>query len=309
MATIIGGRFCGAGIFKTSNKNILQKANQFSTYTSSWSESRKKWLISLGFITSGAGAFLYAVDRSVAASGTQVIPPKLPWSHGGIFQSFDHASIRRGYEVYKTVCASCHSLQYVAYRHLVGVSHTEEEAKAEAAEVMVRDGPDDEGNFFDRPGTLTDYFPSPYANEQAARFANNGANPPDLSLMVLARKGGEDYIFHLLTGYTDPPAGIHLQEGQYYNPYFPGAAIGMAQAIFDETVEFADGTTPSAPQIAKDVVTFLSWTAQQEHDERKLTGLKIIPTLLILIGASYYMKRFVFSTIKTRKIIFVPKRK
>lgn len=94
--------------------------------------------------------------------------------------------------------------------------------------------PDEFGEPVMRPGKLTDYFPNPYKNEQAARHANNGALPPDLSYIVLARHGGEDYIFSLLTGYTDPPAGVTLAEGQQYNPYFPGGAIGMAQSIYNE---------------------------------------------------------------------------
>lgn len=143
------------------------------------------------------------------------------------------SSIRRGYEVYKNVCAACHSMKYIAYRNLVGVSHTEAEAKAEAEEQQFRDGPDDQGNYFMRPGKLSDYFPSPYPNEEAARAANNGAYPPDLSYIVSARHGGEDYIFALLTGYVDAPAGVVLRDGQYYNPYFAGGAISMAQALYD----------------------------------------------------------------------------
>lgn len=125
-------------------------------------------------------------------------------------------------------------MQYVAYRNLVGVTHTEAEAKAEAEGAMIKDGPDDQGNYFERPGKLSDRFPSPYANEEAARAANNGAYPPDLSYIASARHGGENYIFALLTGYTDPPAGVVLRDGQYFNPYFPGGAIGMAQVIYNE---------------------------------------------------------------------------
>lgn len=153
--------------------------------------------------------------------------------------------------MYKQVCSACHSLKYIAYRNLVGVTHTEAEAKAEAEGIMVslkiiylkyiseiflkvRDGPDDSGNYYDRPGKLSDYFPSPYPNEEAARAANNGAYPPDLSYIVSARHGGEDYIFSLLTGYFDAPAGVILREGQYFNPYFPGGAISMAQVLYNE---------------------------------------------------------------------------
>lgn len=125
-------------------------------------------------------------------------------------------------------------MKYLAYRNLIGVTHTEEEAKAEAEEIQVTDGPDDEGNFFQRPGKLADRFPRPYANDEAARAANNGALPPDLTYIVAARHGGEDYIFSLLTGYCEPPGGISIREGLHYNPYFPGGAIGMAQALYNE---------------------------------------------------------------------------
>lgn len=161
-------------------------------------------------------------------------PPKYPWSHNGPFNSLDVASVRRGYEVYKQVCAACHSLKYVAYRNLVGVIFDEEGAKAEAEDTQVQDGPNEIGEYYMRPGKLSDKFPPPYPNEEAARAANNGAYPPDLTLMTLARHGGEDYIFSLLTGYCDPPAGIVLREGQSYNPYFPGGAIGMAQVVYNE---------------------------------------------------------------------------
>nr|CAD7593299.1 unnamed protein product [Timema genevievae] len=230
----------------------------------------------LGIITGGTGALLFALDQSVKASDLELHPPKHPWSHKGYFSALDHASIRRGYEVYKQVCAACHSMKYIAYRNLIGVSHTEVEAKAEAEEVMVKDGPDDQGNYFNRPGKLSDYFPSPYPNEEAARAANNGAYPPDLSLITLARHGGEDYVFALLTGYCDPPAGIVLREGQYYNPYFVGGAISMAQALYNEVLEYSDGTPATASQVAKDVCTFLKWAAEPEHDQRKLMCIKCL---------------------------------
>ena len=165
-----------------------------------------------------------------------------PWSHHGPLSGFDHASIRRGFQVYQQVCASCHSLDRIAYRNLVGVSHTLDEAKALSEEVEIQDGPNDEGEMFMRPGKLADYVPAPYPNEQAARAANAGAYPPDLSLIVKARHGGDNYVYSLLTGYADPPAGVEVREGLHYNPYFPGGAIAMAQNIYDEVVEFDDGT-------------------------------------------------------------------
>jgi ubiquinol-cytochrome c reductase cytochrome c1 subunit len=188
-------------------------------------------------------------------------------------------SLRRGFEVYRQVCSSCHSLQYRCYRHLVGVSHTEEQAKALAASVQVKDGPNDAGEYFMRPGKLFDAFPSPYANEEMARSMNGGAAPPDLSLMVLARPGGEDYVMALLNGYQEPPAGLTLRDGLNYNVYFPGNAISMAKPLNDGAVEYEDGTPATVTQMAKDVVTFLTWTASPELDERKKDGMKMLTAL------------------------------
>ena len=154
------------------------------------------------------GAALY--NSSVFASDGVLAPTKMPWDHGGYLTAYDAAAIRRGHQVYSQVCASCHGLRAIAYRNLVGVCYSEEEAKAMAEDVEFQDGPNDEGEMFERPGKLSDYFPSPYPNEEAARFANNGAYPPDLSLITKARPGGADYVFALLTGYKDPPAGLQV---------------------------------------------------------------------------------------------------
>lgn len=238
------------------------------------SASNRKYIVG---ITGGllSGSLAVALTQPVDASEIIVHPNKMDWPHFKWYNSYDHASIRRGWEVYKNVCAACHSLQYIHYRHMVDVFLTEAEAKAEAAEHQIEDGPDENGKMFTRPGVLNDHVPSPYPNENAARAANNGAYPPDLSLITIAREGGEDYVFSLLTGYTDPPAGFHLDEGQHFNPYFPDGAIGMAQVLYDELIEYSDGTPATASQMAKDVSTFLAWCALSEHDERKLLGLKV----------------------------------
>lgn len=302
------GRMCGAGLLKSNTTPCL---NQISSYTTTreWTRGRKALLGSLGVLTGGVGALLFALDKSVRASDLQLHPPKNPWNHNAWYSSLDHASIRRGFEVYKQVCAACHSLRFVAYRNLVGVTHTEEQAKAEAEEQMITDGPDDVGNMFQRPGKLSDLIPSPYPNEEAARAANNGAFPPDLSYIVLARHGGEDYIFSLLTGYHEPPAGIVLREGQYYNPYFPGGAISMAQSLYNEVIEYSDGTPATGSQLAKDVSTFLKWTGEPEHDDRKRMLVKAVGIFTILCALAYYAKRFKWSSLKTRKIEFRPRRK
>ncbi|KAF8159792.1 cytochrome C1 family-domain-containing protein [Crassisporium funariophilum] len=233
-------------------------------------------------------------------------PPTYPWSHKGVLDTFDHASIRRGYQVYREVCAACHSLDRIAWRNLVGVSHTADESRAMAEEVEYTDGPNAEGEMFQRPGKLADYMPAPYANEEAARAGNAGAYPPDLSLIVKARHGGADYVFSLLTGYIDPPAGVEIREGMNYNPFFPGGAISMARVLFDGLVEYDDGTPATTSQMAKDVVTFLSWAAEPEHDERKKYGIKAVIIFSTLFAISIYVKRFKWGVIKNRKIQYNP---
>lgn len=226
-----------------------------------------------------------------------------PWSHEGMTESYDHAAIRRGFQVYQQVCAACHSLEYIHYRDLVGVCYTEEEAKAMAAEVEVVDGPNDEGEMFDRPGRLSDPLPRPYANEQAARYANGGAYPPDLSLMTNARPNGQNYLFSLLLGYKEPPAGVSVREGLYYNPYFPGGAIAMPRMLADGGVEYDDGTPSNSSQQAKDVTTFLAWAASPEQDERKLMGIKAMTLIAIMWTYAIYQKRLRWSTLKSRKVV------
>ena len=181
------------------------------------------------------------------------------WSHHGALASFDYASIRRGFQVYRQVCASCHSLNKISFRNLVGVTHDEESLKKIAESYEVMDGPNDAGEMFDRPGKLSDRLPSPYKNEEEGRAANGGAYPPDLSLMVKARHYGIDYIVALLTGYVEPPAGKTMLPGLHYNPYFPGGAIAMAKQLTDGQVEYEDGTPATESQMAKDVACFLAW--------------------------------------------------
>ncbi|XP_069740669.1 cytochrome c1, heme protein, mitochondrial isoform X2 [Narcine bancroftii] len=266
---------------------------------------KKIALSTLGLLAAGGSALAITLHRSVYAE-LELHPPSYPWSHGGFLSSLDHASVRRGYQVYKEVCAACHSMEYLAFRNLVGVTHTEEQAKALAEEIEVLDGPDENGEMFTRPGKLSDYFPRPYPNSEAARAANNGALPPDLSYIANARHGGEDYIFTLLVGYCDPPAGISLREDLYYNPYFPGQAIGMAPPIYDEAVEFEDGTPATMSQIAKDVCTFLRWSSEPEHDQRKRMGLKALMISALLFPLLYYMKKHRWSVLKSRKIAYKP---
>ncbi|KAK1922651.1 cytochrome C1 family-domain-containing protein [Papiliotrema laurentii] len=233
-------------------------------------------------------------------------PAAYPWEHKGPFETFNHSAIRRGYQVYREVCSACHSLDRIAWRNLVGVSHTVDEVKAMAEEVEYEDGPNDQGEMFQRPGKLADYMPAPYPNDEAARAGNNGGLPPDLSLMVKARHGGADYIYSLLTGYVDPPPGVTVAEGMNYNPYFPGGGIAMARVLYDGLVEYDDGTAATTSQMAKDVTTFLAWTAEPEHDQRKKMGLQAMIIFSGLFTAALYVKKFKWAGIKNRKLFYNP---
>lgn len=247
-----------------------------------------------------------AGSNIVSASEGGLQPPAWPWSHGGMGDSFDAASVRRGYKVYSEVCASCHSMRRIAFRHMVDVCFTEKEAKKIAAAVEIKDT-DMEGNEITRPGKLPDYFPDPYPNEPQARAANNGAYPPDLSLIVRGRPDHEDYIFSLLTGYQEPPPGVSIREGLHYNPYFPGGAIAMTPPLSDNTVDFEDtdpSVVPTRAQLAKDVVTFLTWTSNYEQERRRKLGLKALVGLTTLAGFLWYYKRFRWSVLKSRRVFF-----
>lgn len=205
------------------------------------------------------------------------------------------------------MCASCHSLARIPYRTLVGSILTVDEAK-ELAEANEYPGePDEQGEIGMRPGKLADYIPSPYKNEEAARFANQGALPPDLSLIVKARHGGCNYIFSLLTGYPEePPAGATVAPGMNFNPYFPGTGIGMGRVLYDGLVEFEDGTPATTSQMAKDVVEFLNWAAEPEMDDRKKMGMKVLVSTTVLWAMSVWVKRYKWAWLKSRKIAYDP---
>ena len=215
--------------------------------------------------------------------------------------------LRRGFQVYREVCMSCHSLSRVPYRAFVGTILTVDEAKAMAEENEYDSEPNDEGEIEKRPGKLSDYIPAPYKNDEAARAANNGALPPDLSLIIKGRHGGCNYVFSLLTGYPEePPAGAQVGAGLNFNPYFPGTGIAMARVLYDGLVEYEDETPASTSQMAKDVVEFLNWAAEPEMDDRKRMGVKVLTVTAVLTALSIWVKRYKWAPIKTRKIVYDP---
>jgi ubiquinol-cytochrome c reductase cytochrome c1 subunit len=231
------------------------------------------------------------------AAGESVPPPNHAWSFEGMFGTYDRAALRRGFQVYQTVCAACHGLRLVAYRNLTEIGFPADEVREIAAALEVTDGPDDQGESFVRPGRASDRFVSPFPNPQAARAANNGALPPDLSLMTKARKNGSDYVRAMLIGYQDPPAGVPLMDGMYYNIYFPGHQIAMPPVLTAGAVAYPEGVEATPEQMAHDVATFLTWAAEPEMEERKRLGIKVMLFLIVLTGMLYAVKRHVWSKI------------
>jgi ubiquinol-cytochrome c reductase cytochrome c1 subunit len=246
---------------------------------------------------STAAILLLAAGTACAAEEIEL--PEEHWSWQGIFGTYDQAALQRGFQVYKDVCSACHSMNLLAYRNLAGIGLNEDQQKAVAASVQITDGPNDEGEMFERPGMPSDYFKPPFPNEKAARAANNGALPPDLSLITKARVGGADYVHALLTGYVEPPADFKMNEGMNYNKYFVAGAhqIAMPPPLSDGVVTYADGTEATVEQMSHDVATFLTWAAEPELEERKRTGVKTILFLIVFAGMLYAVKRKVWSKV------------
>ncbi len=252
-----------------------------------------------------AGALSLGLLGSALAAGAPT-PPAQKWSFEGLFGTYDRASLQRGFQVYKEVCAACHAMNQIRFRDLgggpggahsplIGLGFTEDEVKVIAAEYKVTDGPNDQGEMFERTARPSDRFKSPFPNERAARAANNGAYPPDLSLIIDARKNGANYLYGLITGYKDAPAGVQMADGMNYNEWFPGYQIAMVQPLNDDQVTFADGTKATVAQMARDVVTFLAWASEPNMEHRKALGVKVILFLLVLSGLLYVVKRKVWA--------------
>ena len=242
-----------------------------------------------------AAAVLIGLQAGAALAAEDEGPPARDWSFSGIFGQFDRGALQRGLQVYREVCSGCHGLRFIAFRNLEALGYGEDEIKAIAAEYSIVDGPDDEGEMFERPGRPSDRFPLPFPNDKAAAAANNGAVPPDLSLMVKARTGGADYVHGLLMGYAEPPEGLEVFEGQNYNLYFPGNMTAMAEPLFEDAVEYGDGTPATAEQMATDLSTFLAWAAEPEMEERKSMGIGVMLFLLVFTGVLYAVKRKVWA--------------
>jgi ubiquinol-cytochrome c reductase cytochrome c1 subunit len=264
-----------------------------------------------------------AAGHEAAGAAPSHFPLRLPafhdWTFGGFFGTFDQAQLQRGYQVYKEVCANCHSMNLVAFRNLgeaSGPAFPPEAVRALAASYMITDGPNDNGDMFQRPGRPSDYFQAPFANPQQAAASNGGAAPPDLSVIAKARapdrgiqwapvdfftgyqEAGPDYIRALLAGYSDPPPGVEIPEGTYYNPYFLyGVSLKMPPPLMDGLVEYSDGTPATVEQYAADVSAFLMWAAEPHLVERKEIGFRVLIFLIVFAVFMYLSKRKVWSTV------------
>ena len=252
-------------------------------------------------LTKGLGRALLALSLvlgvSAGAHAAQEAPkpPDVHLPSDGIFGTFDREQLQRGFQVYSQVCAACHSMSLIYYRNLLQIGMSAEQAQAIAAEVKVMDGPNDEGNMVERAGRLSDRFRSPFANEKAARASNNGAYPPDLSLITKARAAGPAYTYGILVGYREPPADVKVEEGRYYNEYYPGHLIAMPPPLAADAVTYPEGTPATVENMARDVTAFLAFAAEPHMEARKRTGWKVIIFLLIMTGMLYAVKRKVWA--------------
>ena len=278
-------------------------------------------LAAAGLVMAGMIGTLHAAeDGHSAAEPTHFPihkPEELSWSFAGPFGTYDKGQLQRGFKIYKEVCAACHSMNLVPFRALEALGYSEAQVKAVAAEYTVEDGPDGNGDMFERAAIPSDHFPSPFPNAEAAAAANGGAAPPDFSLIAKARavergfptfifdiftqyaESGPDYIHALLTGYDEtPPEGMEIPEGTYYNPYFiAGKSLAMAPPLSEGIVTYEDGTPETVDQYASDVAAFLMWAAEPHLEERKKMGFRVMVFLILFAGLVYLTKRKVWSEV------------
>jgi ubiquinol-cytochrome c reductase cytochrome b/c1 subunit len=272
-----------------------------------------------GLVAACGIAFLASLAPALAQEHEAATPPKNRWSFAGPFGKYDQAQLQRGFKIYREVCSTCHSLKLIAFRNLAepgGPGFTAAQATAIAAEYQVQDGPNDQGEMFQRPGRLADYFPSPFPNDQAARARYN-AVPPDLSVIAKARgyetafpywvfnlfvqyqEQGPDYITALLQGYEEnPPAGVTVPSGAFYNKYYPAHAIVMPPPLADGRVDYTDGSPATVEQYAKDISAFLMWAAEPHLVQRKRVGLQVFIFLIILAGLLYFTKKRIWHAVE-----------
>jgi ubiquinol-cytochrome c reductase cytochrome b/c1 subunit len=256
---------------------------------------------------------------SAANAAEALHPPRQSWSFSGPFGKYDQAQLQRGFKVYREVCQACHSLSLVYFRNLAepgGPGFSVAQAETIAAEYQVRDGPNDQGEMFERPGRLADAFPRPFPNDAAARVANGGVLPPDMSVIAKARtyergfpwfvldmftqyqEQGPDYIAALMLGYRPKPADMNMAPNMTYNMYFPGHAIGMPAPLQAGQITYDDGAPATLEQYGKDIAAFLMWTAEPHLVARKRLGLQVMIFLIVFAGLLYFTKKKVWHAVE-----------
>jgi len=275
-------------------------------------------LAAAALVAAALGGFATLASAAEEGGGHAPQPHREHWSFAGPFGHFDQAQLQRGFQVFKEVCASCHSAQLIYFRNLAqpgGPAFSEAQAKTVAEEFKVQDGPNDAGDMFERPGRLSDHWPSPFPNEQAARASNGGAYPPDFSVLAKARtyevgfpgflidiftqyqEQGPDYIHALLNGYVDPPEGFAVPEGGHYNTFFPGHSIKMPKPLSDDQVTYTDGTPQTVDQYSRDVTAFMMWMAEPHLEARKRIGFQVMIFLIVFAGLLYFTKKKVWKSV------------
>jgi ubiquinol-cytochrome c reductase cytochrome b/c1 subunit len=260
-----------------------------------------------------------AVVPTARAQEAAATPAMQRWSFAGPFGQYDPEQLQRGFKIYREVCSTCHSLKLLSFRNLAdpgGPGFTEAQAAAIAATFQVPDGPNDQGQMFQRPGKIADYFPPPFPNDQAARAALGGGLPPDMSDLAKARtyeegfpwfiidaftmyqEQGPDYIHAIINGYTNAPSGFAVPPGTYYNKYFPGGAIKMPPPLRDGQVQYPDGTPETLDQYGRDVAAFLMWASEPTLDQRKQLGFQVMIFLIVLSGLLYFTKKKIWHAVE-----------
>ena len=228
----------------------------------------------------------------------KIILKKQNWTFEGIFGRYDDLSLQRGLQIYQEICSACHGMKRLRFRELKDLGFAEDQIKKYSETFEIVDGPNELGEMFTRPGEPSDTFVSPYKNKEEAKASFNGAYPPDLSLLTKAMKNGPDYIYSLLTGYEDPPKDFELTDGLYYNPYHDGKVIAMPQPLYDDAIEYIDGTNASLHQLSYDIVNFLNWAAEPELEKRKSMVIKVILFLIVLTALLYVTMKETWSRIE-----------
>ena len=237
------------------------------------------------------------LSSSAWGAGGDVTLKTRDWSFSGPFGTFDKAAMQRGFQVYNEVCAGCHSMKLIAFRNFADLGYNEAEIKALAAQYEVQDGPNDDGEMFMRPAIPADRMPAPYANDNAARAGNNGALPPDLSLIAKARPNGPNYLYSLLSSYDDAPNDKEVPDGMYYNAAYPGHLIAMPQPLYGDDVEYSDGAATSIEAVSADLTQFLMWAAEPKMEVRKRIGVAAVFFLSIFVIFSYLAKRRIWADV------------